>query len=124
MAQGRIRALNQKHNNTLNSDEFKYHKTRAERDEITRVHRIRIEGEKSLILMLLSLNADMIDPEINADIDDFLVRNNAGKRLSRRLRRAYYNAMARECLNSIDVDPLRTFGSDSKTILKGMKSVP
>jgi len=71
----------------------------------------------------MTLTASDINPELNADIDDFLVENECGKRLSRRIKRAYFNALARDYLKISEVDPLKVFGSESDNILKNMKKV-
>lgn len=79
---------------------------------------------KPLLLILMTLNNSYLNPEINADLDDFLVENNCGQRLSRRIKRGYYNAFSKGCLNDTNVDPLKVFGADARNIIFNAKKVP
>jgi len=108
----------------LNSLEFKNKKTREERLSIIEEHEIQVSEKRSLLLKLLCLNSSDINPEINADIDDWFEEHEFSKRVCRRLRRSYYNALARECLSTIKVDPLMTFGNDSTKIIFNMEKLP
>lgn len=82
-----------------------------------------IADRKSLLLKLMSLNSGDLNPELNADIDDFLVDNDCSKRVSRRIKRGYYNALARECLKGIEVDPLNVFGEKASHVIYNMSKV-
>lgn len=77
-----------------------------------------------LLLSLMTLNSSYINPEINADLDDLLEDNNCGKRLSRRLKRGYYNALARECLRTYKADPLEIYGKDADVVMSNISKVP
>jgi hypothetical protein len=68
----------------------------------------------------MTLNSTDINPEINADFDDLIESNVVGKRLTRRLKRAYYNALARKCIKELSVDPLKVFGVEADRIIYNM----
>lgn len=87
-------------------------------------HRDKIKSMTPLLLSLMTLNSSFLNPEINADLDDFLEDNDCGKRLSRRLKRSYYNALARECLRTLEGDPLKIYGKDSSIIMSNISKVP
>lgn len=124
IVQGKIRDVNRAHNLVLNSHKFKYELSRSGREAIILEHKAKIKSMQPLLLLLMTLNHSNLNPEINADLDDFIEENNCGKRLCRRLKRAYYNALARECLKNLEIDPLNTFGSASDDIVYNIKKVP
>lgn len=121
--QGQIRKLNQAHNEVLNSERFRRLSTRVEREAIVSKHAKAIEDIKPLLLKLMTLKASNINPEYNADLDDFIEENEVGKRLARRIKRGYFNALARECLRSMEGDPLKIFGKEADSILHNMAKV-
>jgi hypothetical protein len=65
----------------------------------------------------------MINPEINADLDDLIESHDLGKRVARGLKRSYFNALARKCLRELQVDPLKVFGEEAENIIANMKKV-
>lgn len=123
VAQGEIRELNRVHNGIINSDNFKYKTSRAEREEILEAHKNLLHNTKSLLLRLMTLSSIDINPEINADLDDYLEEIEAGKRLCRRLKRGFYNALARECIRTLKEDPLKIYGNEANHIIYNMKKV-
>lgn len=123
IVQNKIREFNRRHNIILNSDTFRNNLSKIERDKILNDHKQLIESSKPLLLRLLSLTSGDINPELNADLDDLLEDLSVGKRIQRRIKRGWYNALARRCLHDIDVDPLNIFGSKATHILLNMRKV-
>jgi hypothetical protein len=115
--------MNQKHNKLLNSDNFKFGLGKRERDLRIAAHSNELHRIKPLLLRLMTLTSSDINPELNADLDDFLSENECGKRLSRRIRRAYFNALSRNYLKICEVNPLKIFGSEADVVLKSIKKV-
>jgi hypothetical protein len=107
----------------LNSDDFKNNMTRTDRELVIIQHHQLIQSKKSLLLRLLTLNSTELNPEFNADLDDLFEDLSVGKRVQRRIRRGWYNALARRCLQDIDVDPLNVFGDDASQIINNMHKV-
>lgn len=123
VAQGEIREINRVHNGVINSNHFKNETSKSAREEILDAHKRRLHNAKSLLLRLMTLNSIDLNPEINGDLDDFLEDISAGKRLCRRFKRAFYNALARECLRTLKEDPLKIYGNDANHIIYNMKKV-
>lgn len=123
VAQGELRELNRIHNGVINSDDFKYKTSKWDREIILNAHKKRVQNAKCLLLRLMTLSSTDLNPEINADLDDYLEDISAGKRLCRRLKRGFYNALARECIRTLKEDPLKVFGNDANHIIYNMKKV-
>lgn len=121
--QGKIRKINQAHNLVLNSDKFRFDTNRRDRNLIVSNHKESVENMKPLLLKLITLNANYLNSEINADVDDFLESNDVGKRVSRRFRRGYYNALAKNYLTNCTIDPLRVCGAEANHVLKNLEKV-
>lgn len=121
--QGEIREINRRHNILISSDSFKNNMSKVERSTILYEHKALIERTKPLLLRLLTLNSSDLNPELNADLDDLFEDLGIGTRVQRRVKRGWYNALARRCLKDIDVDPLNVFGSEATYIINNMKKV-
>lgn len=87
MIQGNIREINRKHNIVLNSDDFKNNMSKVERNKVLDEHKRLIECTKPLLLRLLTLNHNDLNPELNADLDDLFEDLGVGKRIQRRVKR-------------------------------------
>jgi hypothetical protein len=72
----------------------------------------------------MTLNSSCINSEINGDVDELLESNRVGKRLGRRIKRNYYNSLAKNCLNNLKKDPLNIFGPEAKDIMLNIEKVP
>lgn len=118
-----IKKLNLAHSEFVKSDEFTLHMSKSDREKRLAEHKQAIMNKRSLLGRLLVLNNNDLNADVNADIDDFLESNGLGKRVSRRLRKAYYIALAKQCLSSHVGDPLEVYGSDAESVLAGIQSI-
>jgi len=119
-----IKKLNLAHSERVNSTEFRLHLSKYERDKHLAEHKQAIKDRRSLLGRLLVLNNNDLNADVNADVDDYLESSSLGKRAVRRLRKAYYIALAKHCLSTYAGDPLEVFGSDAESVLTSIQSIP
>jgi len=119
----KIKKLNSEHSEVVKGQLFKIHSSRHDREKIIDTHKQTILQCKSLLSRLLTLSGNDLNADVNADVDDTLEGWDVGKRLSRRLRKAYYICLAKEFLKGFTGDPLDVFGEEATNHLLGIKSV-
>jgi hypothetical protein len=118
-----VKKMNAEHSEVVKSERFQRHMSKCERENLLANHKEAIVKEKSLLTRLLLLSNNDLNADVNADIDDVLETWGFGKRLSRRLRKAYFAALARNYLENYKEDPLKIFGGDATTELLKISSI-
>jgi len=118
-----IKKHNLNHSEKVKSEEFQRRMSKDERDEYLKQHVTKINNLKSLLGRLLVLSGKDLNADVNADIDDVLEIWDIGKRLTRRLRKAYYVALAKRYLKEFKDDPLKLFGNEADKELKKIRTI-
>jgi len=119
-----VKKLNAHHSEVVKSKNFQLGLSRLEREKILEEHKHNLFTKKSLLTRLLLLSSSDLNADLNADIDDVLDSWDMGKRLNRRLRKAYYIGLAKVFLKDFKENPLEVFGSAATKELHSITFVP